>query len=78
MGPTWQLRVSADITNLKYEGQCVDGTHAVSADTETQPSMTFQCSFRADGRRIGSWVHNSPQGRRADVSEANRYLYSDC
>jgi hypothetical protein len=72
------LRVDAGIINVKYEGQRTDGTHAVNGNAETSPQMTFQCSFRADGRRIVNWVHNSPEGCPADVSEANRYLFPDC
>ncbi|WP_269931967.1 hypothetical protein [Aminobacter sp. HY435] len=72
------LHVDASIINVKYEGQRTDGTHAVNGDTETSPPMTFQCSFRADGKRVVRWVHDSPKGCPADVSEANRYLYPDC
>lgn len=72
------LRIDAGIVNVKYEGQRTDGTHAVNGDAETNPPITFQCSFRADGRRIVSWVHHSPEGCPVDVSEADRYLYPDC
>ncbi|WP_156911891.1 hypothetical protein [Kaistia adipata] len=72
------LRINADIINVKYEGQRTDGTHAVNGSAETSPPMTFQCSFNKAGTRIVRWVHDSPKGCPADVSEANRYLYPDC
>lgn len=72
------LHVSPDIVNVKYEGKRSDGTHAVSGDMESSPPMTFQCSFREDGKRIMRWWHDSPEGCPADISEANRYLYPDC
>jgi len=72
------LNISAGIINVKYEGQRTDGTHAVNGDAETNPPMTFQCSFGPGGKKIVNWTHNSPQGCPADVSEANRYLYPDC
>lgn len=72
------LRISADIINVKYEGQRTDKTYAVNGDAETEPPLTFQCSFRPDGRKISHFVFHAPEGCPADVSEADRYKYPDC
>lgn len=52
---TFRLRLP-DI-ETSYEGQRVDGTHAVNG-TAYLPAgaRSFQCSFSADGRRIVRWV----------------------
>lgn len=72
------LRISPDIINVKYEGQRTDGTYAVNGDAETEPPLTFQCSFRPNGRKIKHFVFHAPDGCPADVSEADRYKYPDC
>ena len=72
------LNVSTDIVNVKYEGQRTDKTHAVNGSTESAPPLTFQCSFRADGQKVASFVFHAPEGCPADVSEADRYKYPDC
>lgn len=43
--------------DTSYEGQRVDGTHAVNGTAYTATgNKAFQCSFSADGRRIVRWV----------------------
>lgn len=66
----------SDITDLSYEGQRTDGTHAVNGTARN--GQTFQCSFNAKGTHVVSWFHSAPQGCPSDVSEADRYLYPDC
>lgn len=71
------LHVStSDIASLSYEGQRVDGTHAVNGGTTS--GQTFQCSFDRNGTRVVNWYHSAPTDCPADVSEANRYLYPAC
>jgi hypothetical protein len=67
---------ASDIADLSYQGQRVDGTHAVNGCTTR--GQTFQCSFNAPGTRISHWYHSSPRGCPADVTQADRYLYPDC
>jgi len=67
------LRVSADVINVKYEGQRTDGTYAVNGDTESNPPRTFQCSFDATGTKIAEFIVNEPQansGRNASPVES--------
>lgn len=72
-----KLGVSAsDIATVTYEGQRVDGTHAVNGST--MDGQSFQCSFNASGSRIVHWYHSAPQGCPADVTEADRYMYPAC
>jgi hypothetical protein len=66
----------SDITDLSYEGQRTDGTHAINGTARN--GQTFQCSFNSTGTHVVRWVHNAPQGCPADVNEADRYLYPDC
>jgi aerobic-type carbon monoxide dehydrogenase small subunit (CoxS/CutS family) len=71
------LHVStSEIASLSYEGQRVDGTHAVNGNTAD--GQTFQCSFDRTGMRIVNWYHSAPTNCPADISEANRYLYPAC
>jgi hypothetical protein len=42
--------------DVKYEGQRVDGTHAVNGTVAS--GATFQCSFNKAGRRIVRFVRN--------------------
>lgn len=71
------LHVSASaIASVSYEGQRVDGTHAVNGKTTS--GQTFQCSFDRTGARVVNWYHSAPTDCPADVSEANRYLYPAC
>ena len=72
------LHVSADIINVKFEGQRTDGSYAVNGSSETNPPMEFQCNYGQDGRRISHFVFHSPKGCPVDVSEADRYKYPDC
>lgn len=67
---------TSDIANVSYEGQRVDGTHAVNGNTTS--GQTFQCSFNSSGTRVVNWYHSAPQGCPVDVSEADRYLYPAC
>ncbi len=64
------------IASVSYEGQRVDGSHAVNGSTTS--GQTFQCSFNSSGSRITHWYHSAPRGCPVDVSEADRYLYPDC
>lgn len=71
------LHVStSEIASLSYEGQRVDGTHAVNGSTAF--GQRFQCSFDRTGMRVVNWYHSAPTDCPADVSEANRYLYPAC
>lgn len=71
------LHVSpSEIATVSYEGQRVDGTHAVNGSTTS--GQTFQCSFERTGRRVVNWYHSAATGCPADVSEADRYRYPDC
>ena len=71
------LHVSTSaIAALSYEGQRVDGTHAVNGNTTS--GQTLQCSFERTGSRVVNWYHSAPTDCPADVSEANRYLYPAC
>ena len=72
------LRISPDIINVEFEGQRSDGTYAVNGDAESEPPLTFQCSFRPNGRKISQFVFHAPEGCPVDVSEADRYKYPDC
>ncbi|WP_051955531.1 hypothetical protein [Beijerinckia mobilis] len=46
-------KASVGIINVKYEGQRVDGTHAVNGSVEGRdPPATFQCSFNRAGSKI--------------------------
>lgn len=67
---------TSDIANVSYEGQRVDGTHAVNGNTTS--GQNFQCSFNSSGTRVVNWYHSAPQGCPVDVSEADRYLYPAC
>ena len=67
---------TSDIADLSYEGQRVDGTHAVNGSTSQ--GQTFQCSFNASGKHVVNWTHSAARGCPVDVSEADRYRYPDC
>ena len=55
-----ELKVRGPDIDTKYEGQRVDGTHAVNgtAAPEGGKQQTFQCSFNADGSKIIRFVVN--------------------
>ncbi|MDB6179701.1 hypothetical protein PAF17_19830 [Paracoccus sp. Z330] len=67
---------TSEISELTYEGQRTDGTHAVNGTTTS--GQTFQCSFGPHGHHVVEWTHSGYIGCPADVSEANRYMYPDC
>lgn len=67
---------TSDIATVSYEGQRVDGTHAINGNTTS--GQTFQCSFNSAGTHVVSWTHAAPQGCPPDVSEADRYRYPAC
>ncbi len=67
---------TSEIATLSYQGQRVDGTHAVNG--ETISGQTFQCSFNRAGTHVVHWSHTAPRRCPADVSQADRYLYPDC
>lgn len=48
---------AADGVDVKYEGQRVDGTHAVNG-TVSESGATFQCSFNRNGSKIVRFVRN--------------------
>lgn len=50
----WRARMP-DV-DVKYEGQRVDGTHAVNGTVAS--GATFQCSFNKAGKRIVRFVRN--------------------
>ena len=63
------LHVStSDIAALKYEGQRVDGTHAVNGSTTF--GETFQCSFNRSGSHVVNWYHSGGSRGNAQASEA--------
>jgi histidinol dehydrogenase len=71
------LHVSpSQIAALSYEGQRVDGTHAVNGNTTS--GQSFQCSFDRSGARVVNWYHSAPSECPADVTEADRYRYPAC
>ena len=46
-------KASGEAIQVKYEGQRVDGTHAVNGSVEGRdPAATFQCSFNRSGAKI--------------------------
>jgi hypothetical protein len=52
-------RTRADAIEVKYEGQRVDGTHAVNgSNTASDPAATFQCSFNRAGNKIVKFIRN--------------------
>lgn len=53
------LRTRLPNIETKYEGQRVDGTHAVNGTALSgQRAQTFQCSFDAAGRKVLRFVSN--------------------
>jgi len=45
--------------DVKYEGQRVDGTHAVNGTNNgASPPATFQCSFNRTGAKIVKFIRN--------------------
>jgi proteasome lid subunit RPN8/RPN11 len=63
------LHVSpSDIANLSYEGQRVDGTHAVNGSTTS--GQTFQCSFDRAGAHVVSWYHSAGLNSGGAADEA--------
>ena len=47
---------------VKYEGQRLDGTHAVNGSAAVRGrTETFQCLFEADGYRWKLFIVNFPQ-----------------
>lgn len=63
------LHVStSDIATLSYEGQRVDGTHAVNGSTTS--GQTFQCSFNRSGTHVVSWYHAGGRSSRPVADEA--------
>ncbi|MGD9656274.1 MAG: hypothetical protein AB7U61_01330 [Methylocystis sp.] len=62
-------KADSGMINVKYEGQRVDGTHAVNGSIEGRdPAATFQCSFNRSGAkivkftRVGSAASSAQQG----------------
>lgn len=56
------LKIRLPDIDTKYEGQRVDGTHAVNGTaTVREKTITFQCSFDKPGKRIVKFVVNKPQ-----------------
>jgi hypothetical protein len=52
-------KASADSIDVKYEGQRVDGTHAVNGtNNAADPAKTFQCSFNKKGSKIVKFIRN--------------------
>ncbi|MGL4243626.1 MAG: hypothetical protein ACRCTI_21135, partial [Beijerinckiaceae bacterium] len=59
------FRVGVGAITVKYEGQRVDGTHAVNGTAQVRGAEgTFQCSFDRSARRIVRFVGNMPPGGR--------------
>ena len=52
-------KASAASIDVKYEGQRVDGTHAVNGTNNAKsPPATFQCSFNKSGAKIVRFIRN--------------------
>lgn len=68
-------KTSGDSIEVKYEGQRVDGTHAVNgSNTASDPAATFQCSFNRTGSKIIKFIRNrapSASSRDAKVAGTN-------
>ena len=63
------LKMRLPDIDTKYEGQRVDGTHAVNGTASSGgKTTTFQCSFDKAGGRIIQFVVNKPQ---ADAGGGN-------
>lgn len=60
---------TSDIADLSYQGQRVDGTHAVNGSTTR--GQTFQCSFNSAGTHVVSWYQSGEahESNRADESQ---------
>lgn len=60
---------TSDIADLSYQGQRVDGTHAVNGSTTR--GQTFQCSFNAAGTHVVSWYQSggSEESSKPDESQ---------
>jgi hypothetical protein len=72
------LNVNSNLLDLKYEGQRTDKTYAVNGGVGPSQHITFQCSFKPNGKSIKHFTVNAPEGCPADVAEAERYRYPDC
>jgi hypothetical protein len=60
-----QFRIPVGAVDVKYEGQRVDGTHAINGTARTVGGEgTFQCSFDRSGRRIVQFTGSIPPGGR--------------
>jgi hypothetical protein len=64
------LRTRLPDIETKYEGQRVDGTHAVNGTAyRGGRAETFQCSFDRAGNRIVRFVVNQPVGAKPDTAQ---------
>lgn len=61
-----QLKMRLPDIATKYEGQRVDGTHAVNGTARNNNrTITFQCSFNKRGRKIVKFIVNKPSAAPA-------------
>ncbi len=51
--------------------------HQLRVSTSDISTLSYE-GQRTDGTHAVNWVHSAPKGCPADVSEADRYRYSDC
>lgn len=66
-----QFRTRLPNIDTKYEGQRVDGTHAVNGTAIFRGrTETFQCSFNRSGRRIIRFIVNQKAGGATQLPEA--------
>jgi hypothetical protein len=74
------FRTSGDLVNVKYEGQRVDGTHAVNGSVDGPAAGgTFQCSFNSSGGRIVRFtrVSGPAQSARRPAQESSTVSAAD-
>ncbi|MCB1503361.1 MAG: hypothetical protein H6876_10610 [Hyphomicrobiaceae bacterium] len=65
------LKMRQPDVETKYEGQRVDGTHAVNGTgRDASRTVTFQCSFGKNGGKIKRFVVNKPSGKPTEPPTA--------
>ncbi len=69
-----EFRTRLPNIDTKYEGQRVDGTHAVNGTAIFRGrTETFQCSFNRSGNKIIKFVVNKKSGSAAQLPDAPSY-----
>ncbi len=63
------LKMREPDVSTKYEGQRVDGTHAINGTGQNNKrTVTFQCSFNKRGTKVLRFVVNKPTSDQAPQS----------